>query len=33
MPNEAIKKNAVDKILPLEAIARTLLQKCNKSQT
>ncbi|MBF0233766.1 MAG: chemotaxis response regulator protein-glutamate methylesterase [Desulfamplus sp.] len=30
MPHEAIKKNAVDKIVPLDAIARTLLQQCNK---
>ncbi len=32
MPHEAIKKNAVDKVLPLEAIARTVLHKCNKLQ-
>lgn len=30
MPQEAIKKNAVDKIVSLEAISRTVLQHCNK---
>lgn len=30
MPHEAIKKDAVDKIVPLESIARTVLQQCNK---
>lgn len=28
MPNEAIKRGAVDKVLPLEAIGETMLKKC-----
>ncbi|MBF0377647.1 MAG: chemotaxis response regulator protein-glutamate methylesterase [Desulfamplus sp.] len=31
MPHEAIKRNAVDRVVPLDAIARTLLQKCGRS--
>ncbi len=29
MPNEAIKRNAVDEILPLQAIAREMLRRAN----
>ena len=30
MPNEAIKRGAVDRVVPLEQIAATVLRQCEK---